>query len=206
MTTLYNKDIQVVIQAELENNAKVRAMARAYEELTETDKALFRLATGIVQDAATNSRGRQRNPDAEPAPGGEPGQVQPLVRSLMRTLLEDYPALLTEADIRNLMNREYCKNSLALELKNLALLRNVDAGRHISGRARYWTRVYANRIYVCNNWWKDDHLANAKSLLRFVTELAERNPNHPGVPALEHHQQALRDYIGQPELTRISLE
>ena len=126
----------------------------------------------------------------------ERGLIQPIVQTLMKTLLEDWPTLLDEADRRNLMDSDYCKNNLSLELGNLALLRRMGAGRMISGRARYWERPYAGKFYVCNNWWRSYHLDNARSLLRFVTNLAQREPEHPGIPALERHQKALRDYVG----------
>ncbi len=66
--------------------------------------------------------------------------------------------------------------------------------------------MYGGKFYVCNNWWKDYHHTNARSLLRFVTELAQRNPNHLGVHVLERHRQSLHDYIGQFGPGRISPE
>ena len=124
------------------------------------------------------------------------GELQPIVRNLMKTLLEDYPTLLDETDLRNLMNSDYCKNRLGLQLSNLALLRRVESGRAISGRDRYYKELYSDQFYVCSQWWKAYHLDNARSLLRFVTELSQSNPEHLGAPALERHAKALRDYIG----------
>lgn len=37
---------------------------------------------------------------------------------------------------------------------------------------------------------------NARSLLRFVNELAQRKQGHPGIRELEEHAQALRNFIG----------
>ncbi len=128
--------------------------------------------------------------------GSRRGELQPIVRNLMKTLLEDHPTLLDETDLRNLMNSDYCKNRLGLQLGNLALLRRVESGREISGHARYWEKRHGGQFYVCSQWWKDYHLDNAKSLLRFVTELSQSNPEHPGAPPLERHTEALRDYIG----------
>ena len=196
MKSLYSKDLKTLLGFELERNAKVRVAVGAYAELTEEEKALFRLAAGISQDSAGVNREHRRRPNDNTDSGNGNDKIQPLVKPLMKTLLEDYPTLLSDADIRNLLDRDLCKTKLGFELKNLALLRRTEHGRHISGHARYWARVYADRFYVCNNWWRDDHLANAKSLLRFVTELAQRNPNHPGVPALERLLVALQDYIG----------
>ena len=128
-----------------------------------------------------------------------PGKIQPLVKSLMKTLLEDYPTLLDEADMHNLLNREFCKNKLGLDLGGFALLRKMEDGRKGSENDRndrYYVKLYAGRFYVCSQWWKDEHLSNAINLLRFVDELAERNPNHPGVPALEFHKRLFQEYIG----------
>ena len=196
MKALYGKDLKMVVEHELERNAKVRAVVGAYQELTETEKALFRLAVGINQDTASNSGGRRRGPSSQRDSEVALGEVQPLVRNLMKTLLEDYPTLLNDTDIRNLLNRDYCKNTLGLQIGNLALLRRMEAGRHISGHARYWMKLYGGRFYVCKEWWKKDHLANARNLLRFVTGLVEKTPAHPGTPALERHRKALSDYIG----------
>ena len=124
------------------------------------------------------------------------GELQPIVRNLMKTLLEDHPTLLDETDLRNLMNSDYCKNRLGLQLSNLALLRRVESGRAISGRDRYYKDLYSDQFYVCSQWWKAYHLDNARSLLRFVTELSQSNPEHLGAPALERHAEVLRDYIG----------
>ena len=124
------------------------------------------------------------------------GRVQPLVRRLMQTLLVDYPTLLDDMDIRNLLNRDYCKSNLGLQIGNHALLRRVEDGRKISGRDRYWKDVYADRFYVCSQWWREHHVDNARSLLRFVEGLIEKMPADPGIPELKRHRQAIRDYIG----------
>ena len=196
MQALYSKDLRMLVGLELERNAKLRAVVGGYEELTETEKAMFRLAVGIAQDTTGSSGERRRRSSSERGSRIGRGEVQPLVQSLMETLLEDYPTLLDDADILNLLNREHCKTNLGLQIGNLILLWRMENGTEISGHKRYWAKVYAGRFYVCNNWWRDYHLANANSLLRFVGGLVQRNPNHPGVPALEGHRKALRDYIG----------
>ena len=140
---------------------------------------------GVLQDRAGPS-----------ASNIERRQLQPLVRNLMKTLLEDFPTLLDDADKRNLMNPDYCEKGIGLRIGGFALLCNMETGRHVSGHSRYWAKLYAGRFYVCNNWWKSDHFHNAKSLLRFATELMQRKSDHPGAPALERHKKELRDYIG----------
>ena len=197
MGTLYGKDVQALLRIELEKNAKVRALVGAYEELTETEKTLFRVASGISQDAASNSKGPRPKPNATPDSGDEPGEVQPLVRNLMKTLLEDYPTLLTDADIRNLMSRDYCKDNMGVRIGNYPLLRRLEQGsKDANGYGRYYVDPYGGKFYVCSQWGAAYHRSNARSLLRFVTELIERNPNHPGAKALKQHEQSLGDYIG----------
>ncbi len=138
---------------------------------------------------------RSLKTDGETARGGR-GELQPIVRNLMKTLLEDYPTVLNDTDVRNLMNRDYCKDNLGLNLGNLSLIRRVENGREVSGHARYWERPYGGQFYVCSQWWKRYHIDNAKSLLSFVTELTQRKLDHQGVSALEEHKRALRNYIG----------
>ena len=140
-------------------------------------------------------------PTASGYPASERGSLQPLVRNLMTTLLEDYPNLLDEADLRNLMDPDYCKTSMGLQISNFPLLRGKADGRQGSvsdSLDRYYRRLYAGRFYVCSQWWKAHHLPNAESLLQFVEELAQRRTEHPGTPALERNRKALREYVGQP--------
>lgn len=122
-------------------------------------------------------------------------RIQPIVQRLMKTLLEDHPALLDSSDIEKLMDRDYCKRALGLTIGNFPLLRRVEEGRFVGRRARYWNHVYGGRFYVCSQWWKDHHAENAASLLRFVQEIAAKKPDNPGVNALSSHRQELSDYI-----------
>ena len=157
-------------------------------------------ATNAAPAHARESRGddgRSGHRAAATAPSSPArGKVQPLVRRLMKTLLEDYATLLDDTDIRNLLDRDHCKVNLGLQIGNHALLRRVEGGRKISGRDRYWKHEYAGEFYVCSQWWKDHHVDNARSLLRFVEGLIEKMPAHSGITALKRHRQALRDYIG----------
>ena len=136
--------------------------------------------------------GTNRNPSVEP------DRVQPLVRRLMKTLLEDYPTLLDDGDIRNLMRRDYCQDSLGLYLSGFPLLRRREEGREVSSHPRYYVKVYAGRYFVTKEWWKDYHFQNARSLLRWVAELISRRVGHPGVAALEKHRATLQNYLGYP--------
>ena len=127
------------------------------------------------------------------------GRIQPLVQSLMKTLLEDYPDLLSENDRNNLMSEGYCEGRLGLHLGGYPLLRPREEGRMDGGHARYWGKVYAGRYYVTNNWWKQHHSRNARSLLRFVSVIMEHRPGHPGLGALERHRAAFQKYLEHPE-------
>ncbi len=191
-------DIQVVLEYALANNAKVCAAVKGYEELTEEEKAMFRLAVGITQDTAAKGKNHRNTARSEPSSNGERGRFQRLVRGLMKTLLEEHPTLLTDADIRNMMDNDYCKKRLGLKIGNLTLLRNMETGRQISGHGRYWAMLYAGKFYVCNNWWDDYHFANAKALVQFIGDLAERNPDHAGIAVLASHRKALQEYIDCP--------
>ena len=48
-------------------------------------------------------------------------RLQDVVQGLMRTLLEDHPSLLGDEDQRNMMDADYCKESMGLQLGGLAL-------------------------------------------------------------------------------------
>ena len=200
MNQRFSRDLVMLLELELERNERVRAVFTAYEELAEEEKALFRLAAGISQDdAVTAPRARQRT-SREETDQPQPGRLQPLVRGLMKTLLEDHPSLLTGTDIENLMDREYIQNILGLQIGGFPLLRRREAGRRGSdndGQSRYYAKLYGGRYYVCSQWWRDDHLDNARSLLRFIDAIADRNPAHPGVSDLDRHREALEQYVGR---------
>ena len=216
----HDKDLESLLRHELDNAPKVRAAIDAYAELSESEKLLFRLAAGVSLDDAVESERRRPaagaisdspdavkdSPDAAVKSEGPAStspakarQIQPLVRNLMKTLLEDYPTFLSDTDIRNLQDKDYCKNNLGFKIYN-PLLRNTEAGTKGSDNDkynRYWVTPYNKRFYVCKEWQRDDHLLNARNLLRFVDDLAARHPAHPGTPALERHKKALNDYIAQ---------
>ena len=126
----------------------------------------------------------------------EPGQLQQIVRPLMKTLLEDYPRLLDDTDVHNMMDGEHCKSVLGLQISNLPLLRLRENGRKVSDHDRYWAKVYGGRYYVTSQWWKGQHYDNARSLLRFVTALMERRQGHEGQAALSRHRAALEGFVG----------
>ena len=97
------------------------------------------------------------------------------------------------------MDREYCKRALGLKIGNFALLRQREDGREVNGLSRYWKRLYADKFYVCSQWWKDDHIENAGSLARFATRLAERTPDDPGIPTLKEHIRRLDAYASHAQ-------
>ena len=130
-------------------------------------------------------------------PGPDYASLQPLVRTLMQTLLEDHPTLLDAADLGNFMDSDYCKNGLGLQIGNFPLLRREADGRKSpDGRDRYYTRLYAERFYVCSQWWRAHHLSNAESLLKFVNGLVQRKQDHPEIPVLDDIRRRLQEYVG----------
>ena len=145
----------------------------------------------VIQEA-----GPERGGDGVTNPRTPAGQLQPLVRGLMRTVLEDHPGLLGETDLWNMMDSDLCKDELGLQLGGFPLLRRVEDGRMEGGRPRYWSKVYGEEFYVTNNWWQDYHLENAGALARFVEGLVRRRAEHPAVPELERHRAALERYAG----------
>ena len=168
---------------------------KATETISDSSELFVRAArllnlTGISEAGARNT---PRSPTTKETLGTE-DRIQPIVKNLMKTLLEDHPTLLEDADRDNLVDREYCKGALGLKIGNFALLRHSKDGREINGHSRYWKRLYADRFYVCSEWWKVDHVENARSLLEFATRLTERKPDDPGIPALKEHITELDDY------------
>ena len=187
-----------MLELELERNDRVRAVLAAYEEMTDEEKALFRLAAGISQDAVVTARRTEQRASKEETSQPQPDRLQPLVRNLMKTLLEDHPSLLTETDIENLTDRDYTQHTLGLQIGGFPILRRREAGRRGSEndrRSRFYAKLYGGRFYVCSQWWRDDHLDNARSLLRLVEGIADRNRDHPGTADLERHKRALEEYI-----------
>ena len=114
----------------------------------------------------------------------------------MRTLLDDGATLLSESEKRCLTDNEYCKSEMRLQIGNLGFLRRIEEGREIRERARYWKERYGG-FYVCSEWWRDHHRANAKSLLGFVEGLGRRKSEDEA--ALRPHAQgSISAWIQQP--------
>ena len=128
-----------------------------------------------------------------PTPNGPTeSRIQPFVRSLMRALLVDSPGLLSEAEKSDLQDNEYCKSRLGIRI-GFPLIRRIGSGRKSAdGGDRYYAKQYGG-FYVCNNWGKTNHRANAQALLTFVADLIRRNPARED--ALRPHAQAFRDYL-----------
>jgi hypothetical protein len=122
--------------------------------------------------------------------------LQDIIRGLMRTLLEDYPDLLTDEALQSLEDRDYCQPTMGLRGTGVPVLRSVELGPKISGHNRCWTRPYGGRYFVSKEWWAIHHHHNAASLLRWVEQLIERNPECLGSNALRRHRDELRPYLG----------
>lgn len=111
----------------------------------------------------------------------------------MWTLLVECPDLLTAEHKRGLQDEAYCWQ-LGLTISNLPLLRRTGSGTEVNGYNRYWRDPYGD-FYVCSQWWRLHHRSNARSLLTFIKDVAERNTGHPEADALRRHEQAFRDYL-----------
>ena len=122
--------------------------------------------------------------------------LQPLVRSLMKTLLEDYPELLDEQTILNLTDADYCRHNLGLQIGGFALLRRRQDGRSINGYSRYWKEGYGVNYFVVSQWWKKYHTHNAERLLQWVEQIIRVTARQPGRVALQRHGTALARYPG----------
>ena len=109
---------------------------------------------------------------------------------LMKTLLME---VLNKIEKNNLMDKNHCKKVLNLKIGNHALLRKEKDGREVKGRSRYWKDLYADEFYVCSEWGKQNHSHNAKSLLKFVHELVQRQPEHKDI--LTAHIKKLTNYV-----------
>ena len=154
---------------------------------------------GLLEIGAEASSPRQETPiSVLDTSGKELGRIQPLVRNLMQTLLENFPSLLPESDRSKLMDRSYCRDQLGLGLGGFALLRHQGEGVEINGQARYWQRAYADRYLVTNNWGRQYHRHNAAALLRWVEELIRRNAGQPGIAELESCRAAFQNYTQTP--------
>ena len=95
------------------------------------------------------------------------GQVQPLVREVMRMILERHP--LPEEEIRNLMDSDYCKRKIGLRISNFPLVKESR-----EPVVRYWKDRFARKYYVCSQWWRDYHLHNALTLRDYMRFLMKR--------------------------------
>ena len=156
-----------------------------------------RIDRELDQEEGSRTKLRPRVPTDDPI-GRRVGSVvrekiQPLVRDLMRTLLVDVPELLCAEDKRGLQDQVYC-GQLGLSIGNLPLLRPTEFGTEVNGHNRYWRDPYGD-FYVCSQWWKQHHHSNARSLLAFVEDVAERNRGRPDAKVLDRHEQAFRDYL-----------
>ncbi len=173
---------------------------KATETISDSSELFVRAArllnlTGIPKVEAGKTRARQTTKKAL----GTEERLQPIVENLMKTLLEDHPTLLADEERDNLMDREYCRGVLGLKISNFALLRQSEDGREVNGHSRYWKRRYADKFYVCSQWWKEDHIENARSLARFATRLAAMKPDNQGIPALKEHIKKLKAYASHAQ-------
>ena len=171
---------------------------KATASMSDTSE-LFVRAVRLLDAAAgsrMNGRSRERRTqDARQRSSNESEQLQPLVRKMMHTLLEQHPSLLLNQWRHKLQDKDFCTNHLGLKISNLALLRHGNHGRKISGHARYWKELYAGEFHVCSEWGRKDHLHNANHLLGFLAELERKTNDSPARIALAELKENLSGYI-----------
>ena len=181
----------------------VRPTLEGTSSVADTSELFARAAkllelSGFVERGAP--KGVQRRHSSRPirpegAGEGIPKGFQDLVQALMRTLLEEHPTLLDDRDLRNLMDSNYCKGELGLQIANFPLLRRRSDGTDVSGRARFYKRPYAGEYYLCSQFWKDFHPYNAERFAKYVDDLVARRQGHPGCRALKGHLAALERFV-----------
>ena len=187
----------LITNDEFSENVVGETLAKA-DTVADTSELFVRSAKLLNLSHISEVRGRNvKREDVQPIgrPAATGFRIQPLVRNLMRTLLERCPTILDQEDVSNLMDAQFCKETLFLKIGNQALLRERHQGREVNGHNRYWEKLYAGKFYVCKEWWKDHHLENAKNLLRFSQLLARRNLHPSAISELEGHISALRKFI-----------
>lgn len=168
---------------------------RVFDVLSRAAKDVeFLKLSGVSEVRERNVKRTNSGPTRRSANRGT-NRIRPLVQELMQTLLVRCPTILDQNDLSNLMDAQYCKNTLLLRLGKYALLRERRQGYKIEGSNRYWKELYAGKFYVCSQWQKIDHHENAKSLLRFAELLVLRKSHHPEISELDNHIAALRRFV-----------
>lgn len=187
-------------------NDMLEATLDMAKEVSDTSELFVRSAKLLnLADSALTVSNRRAAMQDRPATGvkreasyagtkGSPS-LQDVVQSLMRTLLEDHPSLLSEYERQNLEDADYCREQLELNLGGFPLIQHSDLGRNISGHDRYYQKIYGAQYLVSNNWWRRHHHHNAVSLLRFVEALIAKNEGNSGLPSMEAHRSELLAYL-----------
>lgn len=82
-------------------------------------------------------------------------KIQDWIKRVLLNFEENH--LLTEQELQNLHNLEYCKNNFGIQFP---LLVDNEIDTCFAGHSRYWTswpsrhQKYMNKFYVCSEWWK----------------------------------------------------
>ncbi len=198
-------DWQLLTNKEFKNNLLLPTLEKA-GTTADTSELFMRSAKllelgGLLEISDGSPNPHQETTSLQPPPESDSAQIQPLVRKLMQTLLDDFPALLTESDRSDLTDKDYCRQQLGLKIGSRALLRRQEEGSENSGRPkRHWKRVYAKHYFVTNDWWKEHHTHNAAALLQWLEKLIRRNADQPdAIAALASHHAAFQNYLNHPE-------
>ena len=176
----------------------VRPTLAAAQAVSDTSELFVRSAKLLEMSALSMTAPDMPSPTKRAAPQtsrGSRATLQPLVRGLMKTLLEDYPELLDGSAALDLSDSEFCRNELGLQIGGFALLRPRKYGRKIKGHGRYWNAEFGD-YYVVSQWGKQYHSHNAERLLQWVERIIRVTARQPGRVALQRHRTALARYLG----------
>jgi hypothetical protein len=86
-------------------------------------------------------------------------------------------SLLPDSEIKNLLDKEYCKQTFGL---SFPLLQSDPAKIIFTGHNRYWTLVKFGKhheYWVCSQWWKskeDEYQEKLTAWIRKIKRLHEK--------------------------------
>ena len=151
-----------------------RSLAQSPERPVAQELAARTAADGVPRSHGDGGfrRGASAGASSVPTTGTAAGYetLQDIVRTLMRTVLEDFPDTLDGETINRLAATT---NPMGLKIGNHALIRKVADGTKVNGYNRYWRQPFGERWYVCSQWSRQDHRHNADTLAAWVGSLID---------------------------------
>ena len=81
---------------------------------------------------------------------------------------------LPEVEIRNMLDRDYCKRTFGIYYPILQNDRNELTDE--SGHFRYWlNEIFGNEYYACSQWWKSNDRIYRERLSKWIRRIGEIN-------------------------------